>query len=365
MRIGILTFHHVDNYGATLQAYALWKFLTNQGHDVEIIDYRPYKAVKYYAKGLSPISLKLRFNQHFFDNSLRAWKMRKFLNSKVLLSKKKLYTKAGLKYFQDLYDVVICGSDQIWCTNNFFRGFDSSFFLDFVGERTRKVSYAASFGNTTSLESHREEVSRLVNRFQSVLVRDSNSQNIIFTECNRQAKKVLDPTFLIDYNEISQFPHIKERYLLIYNQAELKTRESDFVRFVAEAEKLLIVSVGRHNEIADKNIANASPEEWLGLFKKASYTVTNTYHGTIFSIIFKRPFITFVNEKKLAKTTDLLNWLSLEKHIFLETTKFDSKDDLLLNVDYGLVSNSLSEKILDSQSYLLQALEQEVVNSKS
>jgi hypothetical protein len=86
MKIGIITFHHIDNYGATLQAYALHKFLKQQGYNVEIIDYRPYKAIKYYTKGLSPISKGFRLNKKAFGNIARAWKMRQFLLSKTKLS---------------------------------------------------------------------------------------------------------------------------------------------------------------------------------------------------------------------------------------------------------------------------------------
>ncbi len=180
MKIGILTFHHVDNYGATLQAYGLWSFLNSQGYDVEIIDYRPIKIAWTYFRPLLPLkrvkinineSRKILINGNFLINISRAWKMRRFLLSHLKLSDRKIYDKKGLKYYHDKYDVIICGSDQIWCLDS-FRGYNSSFFLDFVNNKTtRKISYAASFGNTIKLGDYQKEIYNLINQFQTILVR--------------------------------------------------------------------------------------------------------------------------------------------------------------------------------------------------
>ena len=324
MKIGIITFHHIDNYGATLQAYALHKFLKQQGYDVEIIDYRPYKAIKYYTRSLSPINKNFSLNKRAFGNIARAWRMRQFLRSQIKLSQKKYYSKKGLAYFRDKYDVVICGSDQIWCLDS-FRGFDTSYFLDFVSqETTRRISYAASFGNSTFLKNHKEEICNLVEKFQTILVRDSNSKNIINTECNVDAARVLDPTFIVKYDDIISPVKIKDNYLLIYNQAELTSAQETFIKSIAEAKKLAIVSVGKYNKIAQTNLVSASPKEWVSLFNQASYVVTNTYHGTIFSIIFKKLFTVFGHQKKSQKLTDLLSIFNLSNRMLTSISEVEN-----------------------------------------
>ncbi|MBW4557555.1 MAG: polysaccharide pyruvyl transferase family protein [Trichormus sp. ATA11-4-KO1] len=369
MKIGIITFHHIDNYGATLQAYALWNFLNSQGYDVEIIDYRPYRAVRYYTKSLRPIRRKklsihesqklsihqLHINEKIFVNISRAWKIRQFLLSHVRLSQRKFYRKKGLQHFNSKYDVVICGSDQIWSLNS-IRGFDASFFLDFVNNQaTRKISYAASFGELTVLNNHREEICNLVNQFQTILVRDSNSERIIVNQCNMVAKKVLDPTFLINYDAIKHIPKIEGKYLLIYNQDELASTEEDLVKSIAERHGLNIVSIGKCNQVAKVNLENACPQEWIGAFSQASYIVTNTYHGTIFAIIFQKPFSVFVPSNKSNKVTDLLRDLSLEDRIFSENTISQVKEKAF-DIDYEIVSKVLELKILESKKYLLEAI---------
>jgi hypothetical protein len=359
MKIGILTFHHIDNYGATLQACAIWNFINSQGYDVEIIDYRPLKIAWIYFRPLIP----LKRLQKVFANILRAWKMRQFLLSNVKLSERKFYDKKGLQYYHDKYDVVICGSDQVWCLDS-FRGYNSSFFLDFVNNKTtRKISYAASFGNTIKLRNHQQEIDSLINQFQTILVRDSNSVRIINDECNKEATKVLDPTFLIKYDQLKELPKIKDKYLLLYTQAEIGAEEEEFIKFVADEQKLTIISVGKPNRLAQKNLEGAGPKEWIGLHSEASYIVTNTFHGTVFSVIFQKPFNVFVPNDKSNKVKDLLTDLGLENRIVSDKLKSqilnkEIFDKEILDIDYEPVSKILESKILQSKKYLVEAISQ-------
>ncbi|MGF2039086.1 MAG: polysaccharide pyruvyl transferase family protein [Nostoc sp. CmiVER01] len=365
MKIGIITFHHVDNYGATLQACALWSFLNSQGYDVEIIDYRPFKIAWMYFRALLPIksvksstskSKKIRINEKSLIYISRKWKMRRFLLSHVKLSHKKIYDKKGLKYYHDKYDVVICGSDQIWCIDS-FRGYNSSFFLDFVSNKTtRKISYAASFGNTTKLGPYQKEIYTLINEFQSILVRDSNSIEIIANECNKKAIKVLDPTFLIKYDTLKDYPKIKNKYLLLYVQADIQEEEQEFIKFLAEEQNLTIVSVGRDEPLAQINLETASPKEWIGLHSEASYIITNTFHGTVFSIIFHKPFTVFLPSDKSNKVRDLLNDFGLTNRIFSEKLKSQLFSKEIFDIDYESVSSIVESKIIESKKHLIEAI---------
>jgi len=374
MKIGILTFHHVDNYGATLQAYALWNFLNSQGYDVEIIDYRPIKIAWIYFRSLLPIkrvkfsineSKKIRINEKSFINISRAWKMRRFLLSNLKLSNRKVYDQKGLEYYHDKYDVIICGSDQIWCLDS-FRGYNSSFFLDFVNNTTtRKISYAASFGNTLKLGDFQKEIYTLINQFQSISVRDSNSLKIITNECDKEAAKVLDPTFLIKYDALKSPPKIKDQYLLLYIQADIEAEEEYFIKLLAEDKNLTIISVGKYNQLAQINLETASPKEWIGLYSQASYIVTNTYHGAVFSIIFKKVFNVFVPNDKSNKVTDFLIALGLENRVFSEQLTSQILSKQIFNIDYKAVYEILESKILESKKYLVEAITQGVVDSRS
>lgn len=377
MKIGILTFHHVDNYGATLQAVGLWKFLNSQGFDVEIIDYRPYKVVLHYCKGLKPIRKRkgmkeyekiritdIRINENALKNLLRAWRMRRFLLSNVKLSSRKFYFKEGLEYFRSKYDVVVSGSDQIWCVDT-FRDFNSSFFLDFISNKTtRKISYAASLGNSKSFGSYQKDICNYLNQYQTILVRDSNSAQVIASECSLPAIKVLDPTFLINYDRIQQPLKIKDKYILLYTQDILEPVEENFAKSIAETYKLKIVSIGKYNRIADINLLDASPEEWVGAYRQASYVMTNTFHGTVFSLISQKPFTVFVPPHKLTKVKDLLGDLGLENRLFSAQIKSQLTNEDIFDIDYKSVSNILEAKIFASKKYLVDAIVQGAVDSR-
>lgn len=357
MKVGILTFHHVTNYGAVLQAYALSKVIKEAGYDVEIIDYRPYKAVMFYLGQLYPIRLKQqRLNRHFLGNIVKSWKIRKFLLSKMRLSNNKFYTKAGLKNFNHSYDVVISGSDEIWNTES-FRGFDASYFLDFVCDKaTRKISYAASFGSTKTLGDNKNKICNLINSFNYVSVRESNSLQLIYDECGRQATKVLDPTFLISYEDIISGSKFEEQYILIYDNTAWTIEQENFVVSIAKAKKLTIVSIGFHKNVAQKNLIGVSPEEWINYFAKASYIITSTFHGAVFSINFKKPFTIFITEFKSNKINDLLTFLELESRIFSVTTGVESLVNQSSDIDYFSVYRKLEVGIVSSKNYLLEAL---------
>lgn len=339
MKVGILTFHHIPNYGATLQAYALYKFIQSQGHEVEMIDYRPYKAVLTYLKG----------------NLLKSWKIRMFLLSQMTLSPKKTYTKAGLDKLTLNYDAVICGSDQIWSLNP-IRGFDTSFYLDFVADQKscRKISYAPSFGETKALKENQETICKLINKFYAVSVRDTNSVEVLKKECNIEAVKVLDPTFLVEYSEIISLPKIKEEYLLLYTEGDISVKAGNYVKSLAENKNLKIVAVG-FRKIAQKNLISLSPEEWLGYFNRAAYVVTNTFHGTIFSIIFKKQFTILPKKNKNNKIPDLLEQLGLESRITSRLEYNPDKHDSI--IDYDLVDRKLAKEIIKSKDFLLGALD--------
>ncbi|NEO67686.1 MAG: polysaccharide pyruvyl transferase family protein, partial [Moorea sp. SIO4G2] len=224
MKVGIITIHHTSNYGAVLQAFALSQFIRNQGHDVEIIDYQPQAANKFYWKKMrflnrsGPLGMP-RFDQASFKGYCKYLKFQKFFKNYLPLSKTKFPDKNSLKQHNHQYDLVIAGSDQIWCLDNPFRGFDPSFFLDFIPSDTgcAKASYAASCGSSNTFGDRKDEISGLINQIDHISVRDANSLRLVKQECRRdQVTLVLDPTFLGDYGQLIVKPSLKNKYLLLY-----------------------------------------------------------------------------------------------------------------------------------------------------
>jgi polysaccharide pyruvyl transferase WcaK-like protein len=355
MKIGIITYHHTTNYGATLQSYALWRYIKNQGFNVEIIDYRPRKAIDAYNKHLFSNKKTLIRNSLLFLN------MRRFLLKNVKLSQKTIYKKTLLNQLSGEYDIVISGSDEVWNINS-FRGFDSTFFLDFVDNiHTQTASYAASFGYTNNLGHNKDKISLLLSKFNYISARDSNTMRIIEETCGRKVIKVLDPTFLISeqYKDLIQNTknkYINTKYVLIYGS--LNKEESSLVSQFANYLNLTVISVGEQNSFADKNLVGISPELWLSLFQNASFIFTNFYHGLIFSIIFRKPFLVFERDTKSTKINDLLEHLKLKHRLFEKRQNFTAETfNQLAEEIYSLtIINKLNLETQVSRDYLSEVL---------
>ncbi|NEO94751.1 MAG: polysaccharide pyruvyl transferase family protein [Moorea sp. SIO3G5] len=361
MKVGILTFHNTTNYGATLQAYALMQVIQSQGHEVELIDYRPYRVGLAYLKHLY-VNKCFRF-RYSISNTVKSWKMRQFLLSRMGLSKLKFYRKTSLDSWNPDYDVVVCGSDEIWELGKVIESiplgtdFCLSYFFDFISNpKTRKVSYAPSCGPTKTFGNHREKVSQLLKNFHAISVRDAHSLKLLSEEYGIQATKVLDPTFLADFKDITASVPIQQKYILVYGA--LSGDEQNYVKAVADREELEIISIGYPCQVADVNRVDIGPEEWLGYYAQASYVFTSFYHGTIFSIIFNKPFTTFsrstAGDNKSKKVQDLLKDLDIEDRL-LNVNRITSPQPQL-NLELNFDTSKLQQMIGKSNAYLSQAL---------
>ena len=357
MKIGIITFHHTTNYGATLQAYALSRALELWGNTVEIIDYRPKGAVSFYARQLLPIRNKrLEWNGDFYKHIAKAFRMRKFLHSALNLSQLKCYSQSGLSeiFKTSNYDAVITGSDQVWCLDTRFRQFDPSYFLNFfrASDGCLKVSYAPSVGETKSFREKRDTIRSLLKEFDYVSVRDRHSASVIQKECGIASRKVLDPTFLVNYDDVLTPPRIENKYLLVYNHKKLGNVQKEAIQHIAKTKTLKVISIGDVWDIADHNFVSVSPKEWIGYFKYATYVFTNTFHGTIFSLLFRKDFTVYLEQGKRNKIFDLLSPLNLEDRIITDFTECSQINSSA--VEYDPVYKRLNPQIDDSKDFLAQ-----------
>ncbi|MBE7382494.1 MAG: polysaccharide pyruvyl transferase family protein [Leptolyngbya sp. SIO1E4] len=365
MKIGILTFHHTTNYGATLQAYALSQTLKRQNHDVEVIDYRPQVAINHYRKkifnaakpiaGKVPVKKKIKYS---LAGLLKYFRMHYFLKWNIKLSRARLYDRAQLEEFWAAkeYDVIVCGSDQVWCIDS-MRGFDSTYFLDFSKDvqKARKISYAASCGTTQTWGSHDEKIGTLISEFDAISVRDANSRDLLSKTCERPPTMVLDPTFLIDFSEFFQSSSLTQKpYLLLYIEGGLNKSHRTFVKSVASSQNLEVISIGDPIGLG-QSLMSVSPIDWINYFHGATYVITNFFHGTVFSIKFKRQFTSIYKLSKASKTPDLLRRLKLEDRL-LDGVNENTLSKHLSPVDYSTVNQVLEKEIAQSKRFLKEAL---------
>lgn len=356
MKIGIITFHRAVNYGAVLQAYALQKAISGLGAQAEIIDYRnryiescydPYSfkgnKIKALMKMLLLGRLRTKKNRAFAHFS------EKYMN----LSNEKYEDSAALEKAEPLYDAFVTGSDQVWNTD--CADFDPAYFLTFVKDQKKKNSYAASFGFTKIPEGYEPEYIKRLSGYRNISVREESGKEIVRQATGRDVPVVLDPTLLLtekDWSAVAgDVP--QKGYILVYTVLH-SDGLLDYARRLSK-EKGLPVFYLNDKSFENRDltyIRGASPEEFLGYFRHADYVVTNSFHGTVFSAIFKRRFVSEVRvvkegiPSKNERSEQLLCSIGIPQRILSGKTDIDAP------VDWEAVETALDTMRWQSFEYL-------------
>lgn len=317
MNTGILTFHHAHHYGAQLQAFALMKAIMDQGLDCEIINYVRKDTIEgssLFKKGMSARSLLTNA-----DTLLNYSKLKKrydrfegFINDEMKLSERFYATYDELRTDAPKYDAYVCGSDQIWNPLIFKeKTFDPAFFADFA-KSGRRIAYAPSFGISSIPEDKKELLKKYLEKFDCLSVRERQGEKIIRELTGRDSLTVLDPTLLLkgeDWESYSSAPVFHEPYILCYFITK-GSKYSKFVQAIQEKYKLPVVSLCGSRRIVPQtrhSVLDAGPKEFLRLFADAAVICTDSFHGTVFSINFKKEFFCFktTDDTKDTKTTEM------------------------------------------------------------
>lgn len=378
MRIGILTLPLHANYGGILQAYALQTVLEREGHDVVTFqtDYYGFRKIPWnnYILLLAKRLLYKIFVNHqvpiFIENRKKkeASILRK--NTDKFISQY-IHTLRLSKSINELsssnFDAIIVGSDQIWRPEYVRRMWSTNIqdaFLKFTkGWNIKRVAYAASFGEDTWLLTQAEtaECSQLIRSFDAVSIREDSGVKLCQEHFKINVSFVLDPTMLLDKNEYrklvldynGQLDITNELFCYILDETELK---KSIICRVANDYQLkvsrIIINKGVGTHISERVIPPI--EEWLSSFQKAKFIITDSFHGCVFSIIFKKPFIAISNSNRgVSRFTSLLKLFGLQKHLLFD------ENDYLPTYSYQLpddMDDRLSSLKNASRSFLINAL---------
>lgn len=361
MKIGILTFHRAVNYGASLQAYALKKYIEKQKLDVEIVDYRCKYIEDLYN---NPFSKGNSFKGKL--KNILTWKIQKKRNEKFDIfikeylkceEKTSLFNKNDLKEKEKELDKIIVGSDQVWstfCTNN-----DTSYYLDFVENNAKKFSYAASFGIAKEEYSNNESLKKLISDFSGVSVREKVAYDLLKKVNGIESSVCLDPTFLLEKSEWEQLTRTvnEEKYILVYSlsmpEAIVKYAEK-----MAKEKNIKVIYFTLNNLFSLKkqnNVITGSPLDFISYLSNAEYVITNSFHGTAFSLIFNKDFTVLKNANKNHDNSRLENILSIagtEERMITEGEMifFDKK------INYNIVNKNIKNELEKSKEYLRKIL---------
>lgn len=310
MKIGIITFYK-KNYGAFLQAYALQRVLKDLGHEPEAIKY----------DFLADTSLSDAFSNpvYFLKKTISDLRSRSDTNKKIKIfaesiskhlneSSYEYKNKADLAKNTRCYDMLITGSDQVWNPMIFPKNLDIRL-LEFAPEGKKRVSYAASISSKKVTAENKAKIVKALGSFDSISVREESTRATIGEVPGKTVHRHIDPCLLLDgdrWNEIAE--DIKEEnYILVYRLMS-QLGMMDYVESVARERGLKIISIGKLPEYKGEYtcIPYTSPEKFLGYMRKASLIVTNTFHGVVFSLVYRKRATFFLPAASHDRALDLI-----------------------------------------------------------
>lgn len=379
MKVGIITFHRVNNYGAVLQAYALQKTIQNLGVECDIIDYsrKNVRDILLWQKNKIKSILKGKPDHQGYSNFefLRMVLTTLFFNNKVVVGKFEAFRKRyrlsravnsdTIKGLNSEYDLFIAGSDQVWNCGRVI--LDKNYLLEFVTDREKKGSYAASFGIKEISGKYIKDYKELLSQVKYLSVRETTGADLTRELIHREAKVVLDPTLLLRKEEWAALTDRKPKqediiivYMLEYSETLL-----EFAKELSRKMNypLRLLNKPFHYRVKEEYCREVGPLEWLYEIQNAKYVVTNSFHGTAFSINFNRNFYVEIAEERIrgAMSSRIEHILSI----------FDLKDRLIqkentgnphkavyhfknssADIDYNKVNLKLEELRADSMVYL-------------
>lgn len=362
MKIALITIHNANNYGAILQTFATYKILSRFG-DVDIIDYEN----RHISISLDLIRLKftihgiLGMGKDIFRLIPRYKAIKKFktFSEKYFKMSKKI-NKDDIDFPN--YDLYVCGSDQIWNPNCISDNsqIDEIYFLNFAPKDSKKISYASSLGNYRFTIEEQNKVSNLLNDFSFLSVREKDGKEHLESFLNKEIKHVLDPTLLLSKKEWIETFDLKEnisdeKYILVYSVPKSKLIK-DAIEYFSKKLNLPVIAVDQNLSMGtkvDKHIRDAGPIEYLNLFLNASFIITDSFHGTCFSINFQKQFVSIAPGIHSNRIESFLNTINLENRIIRNKDNFENIEEIG-NKEYDESLNLLNNFRDNSLSYLYE-----------
>lgn len=365
MKIGILTYHACFNYGACLQAYALQTTIKKLGYKCEIIDYqsdilrnisdvfsKKPTNIREIIKNVTrfPYKSQLLERQKLFED---------FINNNLELSQR-CRTEKDVERQAEQYDCIVCGSDQTWNLDPSVRYQNAVYFLNFP-KHQRRISYATSFGQwVEKAPEHEEEFLPWVTGYDALSMREQSGVEYLQSK-GLKCELVVDPTLLLEkkyYDAICRERLINEPYVLLFtwNGAKDATEIAKKIAKQTHAKPVYIVAPPRAMFSGVERKLDVGPCEFLSLIKYADYVVTNSFHGTVFSIIYQKRFVSVVTGHVDKRRESLMKHLGLTDHLMSQENFSLTAID---KADYAGVTEKLSEFKASSMNYLIDAIKAE------
>ena len=350
-RIGTVTFHNANNYGAVLQAYALKRYICNMGYNCDVLDYRSLTIEARYHKKVASGGFVKKVRVAI-QNAVDQRRYSRFASFRKEYIEPYVYSNEELSSF----DTVIVGSDQVWNLN--LTQNDTGYFLDFVPGN--KISYAASFGVSTLTETQSDFCRQYLQEFSNIAVREPQGLELVYRITGQKADVVVDPVFLLtkgDWIEHLQLRKREKKYILVY----LFGYTDDSRKFIRQ----LKLKTGLDVYVIDGNICPAvygdkffrtlNPVRWVELIMNAEYVITNSFHCSAFSIIFERKFFEMPAANGMKTGSRITNLLEISG-LSHQAVDYHLPAEMNEDVDWDEVRVKMTPYIEKSKQFLRNVL---------
>ena len=366
-KIGIVTLHRNTNYGANLQAYALQKYIQSIGGDVQLVDYLPlvYDSQNHLLTWLRESWRNARGIGFFRKVKLlvalclsapsKARRLKRFDEFRKKNCKLSVRCDTSFDIVNLGLNTLVCGSDQIWNPDVTY-GFDPVYFGEVDGVTTR-VSYAASLGKTQLNGDQEIAIVKLIQALDNCSVRESVSNDYLSGLSGKEITTVCDPTLLLaaeDYLKLTGPRLVKSKYVLLYSIIKDPLMTAFAERFARERGLALVeISQGKKHGTGHLQVTDWGPCEFLTAYRDADFIITNSFHGTAFSLIFEKQFLVFDNKIRGIRISNLLATVGLENRM-LDSATGEYPDAA---IDYTTVRAKFASYVRRSKEFLAQALD--------
>lgn len=382
-KVGIVTLGNSTNYGGVLQATALFRTLKQLGYEPTLItcqkmdpawktaaQYVKYRVKLYGAEGLytklrivGGIGKNLLSNIHYGTRKAKIKSFQTFIRNNLKTTEYIPTAEIAKDKCSD-YDLYVVGSDQVWNFAFNFGEFDERYLLSFAPEKAKKYSYAASTGGIKTKE-YIQELYDGIKDFTAITVREESLEQQL-REAGAEVKTVLDPTFLLDKETWLEFEkkpewNLPSKYILVY-YLEKSSKDDPVIKEVAEKTGLPVIDIGTDygKSSYDRMVADTvGPAEFLYLASHASFVITNSFHMTVFSLLFEKRFLVLTRVGQESRVEDLLQKLDMRSHLIGGPDEWK-----IIMEDYQSPLNRLKEQKAESIEFLLSMRDHLDENSK-
>ena len=365
-KVELITLQRVPNYGSVLQAYATQKILESLSYEVEIINYFPERmTIKAMLRRIKDKNKKL--NNSILMRTIarviiipsyikRFSSFKKFYKN-LNQTKKEYHSNEEIKKDLPVADIYCTGSDQVW-NSEWNEGVDKALFLDFAPDNKKKVAISASFGKKSLNDDEIIITKELLSKYSNISLREKSGVDILKQLKIDNSINILDPTLLLNKQEweiVASKKFTNEKYILVYNL----NRNSKIDRYAENLSKetglkIKYLSYQIHEFYKKgKMYCNPKVEDFLSLIKNAEYVITDSFHGTAFSLNFEKEFVIVYPEKYSTRIQSILELLDLKDRV--------AKDEKDLKVcekkiNYSTVSKKLNNERIKSIEWIKNAL---------